>query len=78
MNRETIISIESNLDQEIKTGDLVTFRSATRSHCRKAVRAVTGFRWNESRMSHDVTVTRYHGWKDFVVHCDEILSVESV
>ena len=55
----------------ISIGDEITFRSPTRSGTRKATRKVTGFRAYGA-----VTVTQYHGWKNFAVKLDEIISVE--
>lgn len=51
----------------IRVGDRITFKAATRSHCRKATRIVSG--------THPcgVTVKSYHGWSDFVVKGREIL-----
>ena len=53
----------------MKVGDEITFRSPTRSGSRKATRKVTGFRDYGA-----VTVTRFHGWKDFAVKLEEIIS----
>lgn len=53
----------------MKVGDEITFRSPTRSGSRKATRKITGFRDYGA-----VTVTKYHGWTDFAVKLDEIIS----
>ena len=62
--------------QDIKIGDLITFRSPTRSGTTKAKRKVTAFWTDHSRGSKGVHVTKFHGWNDFVVFEHEILEHE--
>ena len=62
--------------QDIKIGDLITFRSPTRSGTTKAKRKGTAFWTDHSRGSKGVHVTKFHGWNDFVVFEHEILEHE--
>lgn len=50
----------------------VTFKAATRSHCRKATRRITGF--DPARR----VKCEYHGWPGFVVRDSEVISFEIV
>lgn len=59
------------MTHDIAIGDRITFRAVTRSGAAKATRTVTGV-----KRSGRVTVTRYHGWANFLVRADEIISVE--
>lgn len=61
---------------EINVGDEIVFKSPTRSGYRKAKRKITGFRDYGPDVAKCATVTQYHGWKDFAVKLDEIISVE--
>jgi hypothetical protein len=54
----------------IKVGDYVTFKAATRTHYRKATRKVVGLSESGPRVG-------YHGWPDFIVRWDEIISVDA-
>lgn len=62
--------------RDIKIGDLITFRSPTRSGNIKARRKVTAFWTDHSRGSKGVHVTKFHGWDNFVVFEHEILEHE--
>jgi hypothetical protein len=55
---------------DIEIGDKVLFQSPTRSHCRKAIRTVTGKTPNGF-----IRVSKYHGWTGFIVRHDEVLGV---
>jgi len=50
----------------IKIGDRITFKVATRSYFQKATRVVNG------RFLNDLTVS-YHGWPRFIVKRHEVL-----
>jgi hypothetical protein len=55
---------------KMKPGDLLTFKSATRSHYKQATRVIVSVDYLGR------PCVRYHGWDNFVVHFDEIISVE--
>jgi hypothetical protein len=55
---------------KVKIGDIIKCKAATRHHYKVAIRRVTNVLSNG-----DVWVTKYHGWKDFIVHPHEILEV---
>lgn len=57
--------------QGLKAGDRVKIKCATRSGWVRGWRGVTGVLSNGG-----VTVTRAHGWKDFIVHPHEIIDYE--
>lgn len=54
----------------MQIGDLLTFKAATRSHYRKATRPIRGF----DKLGRPMVA--YHGYRDFVVQLDEIISAE--
>ncbi len=55
-----------------RVGDRITFKSATRSHYRRATRLVR-------RVNPDGSCeVGYHGWANFVVYPHEILDVQHV
>lgn len=57
----------------LSVGDYITFKCATRSHCRKATRKVTGFYFGFfKRIGVEV---HYHGWSGFVVKPHEISDI---
>lgn len=56
--------------RKIKIGDSITFRAVTRGGSPKLTRVVNGF-WSGN------PTVRAHGWPDFVVRHDEIISVTS-
>jgi len=56
--------------RKLKVGDVIEFKSPTRSHYKKARRKITGI------TDVNVTVTQYHGWKNFVVFPHEIIQKE--
>lgn len=56
--------------ENIKVGDYITFKAATRSHFRKATRKVVGLGETGPRVG-------YHGWPNFVVRWSEITSVDA-
>lgn len=60
---------EDEVTLEVNVGDEIEFKSATRSHCRKAIRKVTACQ--DGR----VTVTKYHTWTNFAVRENEIIRV---
>ena len=62
---QKIISME-----KIRIGDTVTFRSMTLAGIRKAKRRVV------DKTASTVSVSSYHGWKNFIVLQHEIISVE--
>lgn len=56
----------------MKVGDLLTFKSRTRFHYRKATRVIRGF----SVMGYPEVA--YSGWRDFIVRPSEIISFQPV
>jgi len=56
----------------MKIGDRLTFKAATRAHCRKATRPITGFD------SYGRPLVNYAGWRGFIVRHDEIISCEEI
>jgi hypothetical protein len=56
--------------RQMKIGDLLTFKAATRYSFRKATRKITGFD------SYGRPLVTYAGWSDFIVQPHEILFVE--
>lgn len=57
---------------DMKIGDLLTFKSATRHSFCKATRKIIGFD------RYDRPLVRYAGWDGFIVQPEEIISVEVV
>ena len=60
---------------EIKIGDSIKFKAATRWNCGAVWRKVNGFRKIGPSLKPTV---RYGGWPNFTVRSDEILGVKSV
>lgn len=56
---------------DIKVGDYIIFKAATRSGYTKARRKVNGF-WGNTGMP----TVGYHGWSNFAVRHHEIIEVE--
>lgn len=55
---------------QVKIGDRLTFKSATRDSCRKATRPITGFD------SFGRPLVNYASWRGFIVMPHEIISIE--
>ncbi|MCB8882910.1 hypothetical protein ACELLULO517_21870 [Acidisoma cellulosilytica] len=55
--------------KQIKVGDRIKFKAATRDRYRMATRVVRGFD-NQGR-----PLVGYAGWRDFIVHRHEIIEV---
>ncbi len=55
--------------KQIRVGDRIKFKAATRDSYRIAIRLVRGFD-NEGR-----PLVGYAGWRDFIVHRHEIIEV---
>jgi len=60
---------------DIVPGDTITFKSMVRSGNIKAVRKVTGHYTLEGKNTGQVSVTKFHGWTDFIVRPHEILEI---
>lgn len=56
----------------MKVGDILTFKSATRSSYRKATRKITGID------EYGRPLVTYSGWSGFIVRMEEIISVEEI
>lgn len=65
----TITSITVEGVGTIRVGDRIKFKSATRSHCRKAWRIVNGFIYGRPTV-------RYHSCPEFMVRRKEITAME--
>ena len=56
--------------KNFEVGELLTFKAATRSHYKQATRVIVS-------VDHvGRPCVRYHGWSNFAVWPDEIISVE--
>ena len=61
----------TEMTQQIKISDRITFRAATRGGRATATRKVVGF-WVDGR-----PLVGFHGWPHFIVRWDEIVSVDA-
>ena len=61
----------TEMTQQIKIGDRITFRAATRGGKPQATRKVVGF-WVDGRPE-----VRFHGWPRFIVRWEEIVAVDA-